>query len=568
MAISNILKFWYTYKNLSRIRQIVNVFLKHGFGQFIEQVNLQRFIPLRKRIKYLARWDTVERHTIPERLRMAFGELGPSFIKLAQMLSSRPDLITPEYADEFKLLQDKVPPFDPARAREMIEAEFHRPVSDIFAEFETRPLAAASIAQVHRATLKTGEKVIVKVQRPDIHDIIETDIAILNAIARLMLKYIPESRFFDPQGIVHEFSRSVRRELDFVTEGRNAQRFGRNFEKSESILIPAVYPELLSPKVLVMERIEGIRIDNIAGIDAMGIDRHELARRGVDAYFKMIFEDGFFHADPHPGNLFVLADGRIGLMDFGIVGWLSPEVIDNIASAFLAVIHKDFDRLVDLYIDLGLVTEDIDIDAFKSEFKADMAYLMEPLYDLSISEINFPEYLEALTHLVIKHGLRVPSELFLVNRTILIMDNIGRQLDPQYNLMTAAEPYAARLMKERLSPERILARTREGVSEMADIFLDTPKQLNRLLRKTLRDEMRLKIDPIGMERLIMDLDRSSNRIAFSLIVAAIIVGSSMLVQSEFGGKIFGLPTVGAIGFLVAILLGLRLLLSIIRSGRL
>jgi ubiquinone biosynthesis protein len=568
MAISGLLRFWHTYKNLNRIRQVVNVLLKHGFGQFIEQTNLQRFIPLRKRIKYFTRLEEVERHTIPQRLRMAFGELGPSFIKLAQMLSTRPDLVTEEYANEFKKLQDRVPPFSSEKAVRMIESEFKVSLADIFSDFDTVPVAAASIAQVHNAVLNTGEKVIVKVQRPDIREVIETDIVILSAIARLMLKYIPESKYFDPQGIVNEFAKTVKRELDFIMESKNAQRFRRNFEGHPDIYIPAVYTDFLSARVIVMEKIEGVKIDDIKGIDDLGIDRRGLAKKGVDAYFKMIFEDGFFHADPHPGNIFIMNDGRIGFMDFGIVGWLSPEMIENIARAFLAVINKDFDRLIDIYIDLGLVEDQVDLDAFRREFRADLVYMMEPLYDLTISEINFPEYLEAITHLVIKHGLRVPTDLLLMNRTILIVDNIGRRLDPKFNLISAAEPYAAKLVKKRMSPESILGKTKNNITELGELFLDTPKQINRLLRKTLRDEISFKIDPVGMEKLIKDIDRSSNRIAFSLIVASIIMGSSMLIQSNIGGKIFGLPAVGAIGFLVAFLLGMRLLISIIRSGRL
>jgi ubiquinone biosynthesis protein len=263
--------------------QIVNVFFKHGFGQIIEQLNLLRFIPLRKRLKIFVRLEEAERHTIAERLRMAFSELGPSFIKLAQILSSRPDLITVEYANEFKKLQDKVPPFSSDKARQIIESEFNISLKDVFSEFETVPAAAASIAQVHNAVLKSGDKVIIKVQRPDIRAIIETDIAVLGGIARAMLKYIPESKLFDPEGIVNEFARIVKRELDFISEAKNAQRFKRNLEDNEHIHIPAVYPDYLSPKVIIMERIEGVRIDDIEGIESIGADRREIARRGVDA---------------------------------------------------------------------------------------------------------------------------------------------------------------------------------------------------------------------------------------------------------------------------------------------
>jgi ubiquinone biosynthesis protein len=383
-----------------------------------------------------------------------------------------------------------------------------------------------------------------------------------------MLKYIPESRFFDPVGIVDEFARSVRRELDFIAEAKNAQRFKRNFEGSEDVCIPAVFPDVLSHRVLVMERLEGIRIDDIDAMDERGMDRKEITRKGVDAYFRMIFEHGFFHADPHPGNIFVLQDGRIGIMDFGIVGWLTQEMVDDIAAAFLAIMKKDFDRLIEIYIDLGLITDKVNTEAFRKEFKADLVYLLEPLYDMTISEINFPEYLEALTHLIIKHGLTVPSDLMLMNKTILIVDSIGRLLDPDFNLVAAAEPYASELVRRRMSPRRVLDKSVANIEEIGDLIIDTPRQINRLLKKSLRDEMSFKIDPVGMDRLIRDIDRSSNRIAFSLVVASIIIGSSMLIQSDIGGRIFGLPTVGAIGFLVAFLLGLRLLISILRSGRL
>jgi ubiquinone biosynthesis protein len=568
MLSSGLLRFYQTYRNLGRIRQTVNILLKHGFGQFVEQINLHRFIPLRKRLRVFGQWPAIEKHTIPERLRMAFSELGPSFIKLAQLLSSRPDLITPAYANEFKKLQDKVPPFSVDIAKRTIESELNIRLEDVFSDFDDTPVAAASIAQVHNATLKDGAKVIVKIQRPDIRETLETDISILNTIARLMVKYIPESKFFNPEGIVDEFSKTIRKELDFIVESKNAQRFKRNFAEYKGVCIPTVYPDLTTEKVLVMERFEGMRIDDIEGIEALGVDRAELAKRGVDIYFKMIFEDGFFHADPHPGNIFVLPDGRIALMDFGIVGWVTPDTMEKIANAFLAIIKKDFDLLVNQYVELGLVSDRVDIETFKREFKADLIDILQPLYDLTISEVNFAQHLETLTHLAIKHGLTIPSDLLLMNKTMLILDNIGRQLDPDFNFMSIAEPYATRLVRKRLSPYRLLEKARDNLVELSELAQTTPRQLNVFLRKALKEELSFKVNPIGMERLIRDIDRSSNRLAFSVIVAAIIIGSTMLIQSGPEGEALGLPTVGIIGFLVAFVLGLWLLISIIKSGRL
>lgn len=567
MPISGIFRFYQTYRNIGRIRQIVNVLLRHGFGQFVEQINLHRFIPLRKRIKVFGQWPAIEKHTIPERLRMAFAELGPSFIKLAQLLSSRPDLITPAYADEFKKLQDRVPPFPSDVARRTIETELNIQLEDVFSEFEDTPIAAASIAQVHKAKLKSGERVIVKIQRPDIKELIETDISILNSIARLMVKYIPESRFFNPEGIVDEFSRTIRKELDFILEAKNAQRFKRNFSGYKGICIPNIYTNLTTEKVIVMERFEGVRIDDIEGIDELGINRAELARRGVDIYFKMIFDDGFFHADPHPGNIFVLPDGRIALMDFGIVGWVTEDIMERMANAFMAIIKRDFDLLINQYIELGIVSEAIDIDKFRREFRAELIDVLQPLYDLTISEINLAEYLETLTHLAIKHGLTIPSELLLMNKTMLILDNIGRRLDPDFNFMSIAEPYASRLARRRMSPLRLIEEAKENLMEIKELAQTTPRQLNIFLRKALREELSFKVNPIGMDRLIRDIDRSSNRLAFSVIVAAIIIGSTMLIQSGPEGEALGLPTVGVIGFLIAFILGMWLLVSIIKSGR-
>ena len=566
MAVTGILNFLRTFRNIGRVRQVVNVFLKHGFGRVIEQLNLHRFIPLRKRFKAFGYWPDSEKHTKPQRLRIAFSELGPSFIKLAQLLSSRPDLITPSYADEFKKLQDDVPSFPAEEAKRIIESELDTPLNDLFSGFDEIPVAAASIAQVHNAVLKSGEKVIVKIQRPRIREIIDTDIAILSFIARLMVKYIPESNMFNPTGIVEEFSKNVKKELDFVSEARNAQRFKKNFAEVGDICIPVVYPELVSEKVIVMERLAGVRIDDIRGIDALGLDRARLAKIGVDAYFKMIFEDGFFHADPHPGNIFVMQDGKLGIMDFGIV-WLTPEIMENMASALLAVIKKDFDLLVSQYVELGLISEEVDTEAFKREFKADLADVIQPLYDLKISEVNFEDYLETLTHLAVKHGLKIPSDLLLMNKTMLILDNIGRQLDPDFNFMTAAEPYATSLVKRRMNPARLFEKVKENFSEISDLIQTTPKQLNVFLRKTLKGEISFKVHPVGMDRLIKDIDRSSNRLAFSVIVAAIIVGSSLLVQSGPAGMAFGLPIIGAIGFFIAFILGVWLLISILKSGR-
>lgn len=557
-----------TYKSARRLQQVINVFLKHGFGRIIDQIHLSRYIPFRKRLKTFGQWPSLKGPTVPERLRMAFEELGPSFIKLAQILSSRPDLITALYANEFKKLQDEVPPFPAEEAIRTVEEELRMPLSGIFRKFEVRPVAAASIAQVHYAQLLDGTDVIVKVQRPGIEEQIETDINILSSAARLLDRYVPESRFFNPKGIVEEFSKTIRKELDFVNESRNCMRFGKNFESSPDVCIPRVFPEYVSRRVLVMERIDGLRIDDIPRITAMGHDRQRLARIGVEAYFKMILEDGFLHADPHPGNMFVMPDGKLALVDFGIVAHVSPDLMETMGNTFLAFVRRDFDRLIDMYIELGYVPEDIDIEAFRKEFKAELIDILEPLYGLTLQEIDFARYLDTFTHLALRHRLTIPSDLLLINKSLLILESIGRELDPHFDFFSAFEPYAAKLTRKRYSPSKIFERVSRNALEFSDFVILFPKQMKQIIRKILKDDFHIKMTHIGLEKFITDMDRSSNRIAFGMIISAILISSAIMHGTGVGPKIFGMSVLGFLSFGLAFLLGIWLVISIIRSGRL
>ncbi|GAB4484327.1 MAG: AarF/ABC1/UbiB kinase family protein [Thermodesulfovibrionales bacterium] len=557
-----------TYKSAGRIRQIINVFLKYGFGKVIDQIHLSRFIPFRKRIRSFGQWPNVKVPTTAEKLRMAFSELGPSFVKLAQILSTRPDLITRQYADEFKKLQDRVPPFPTSDAIRIIEEELGFSLNEVFSEFAQEPIAAASIAQVYHGRLLDGSDVVVKVQRPHIREQLDTDINILAAIANLLEKYVPESAFFNPTGIVEEFSRTVRKEIDFLEEARSCNRFRKNFEGSPDIHIPRVFNEYTTDKLIVLEKIDGVRIDDISGIQKLGLDRVRLAKAGVNAYFKMILDDGFFHADPHAGNIFAMPDGRIGFMDFGMVGRVSPELRETLANTFLALIQRDFDSLIDQYIELGLVPDHLDFDLFRREFKSDIMDLLEPLYGMTIREINFADYMDAITHLAIKHKMKIPSDLLLVNKAMITLDNIGRELDPNFDFIANAEPYAARLAKERLRPGRIYEKARKNFIEVSDFVTIFPKQLKQIIGKILRDDIHVKMTHVGMDRFIRDMDKSSNRISFSMIIAAILLSSAIMHATGAGPVVLGFSLLGMSAFAFAFLLGIWLIISIIRSGRL
>jgi ubiquinone biosynthesis protein len=557
-----------TRKNVTRVRQIAYVLLKYGFGKLLDQIHLNRFIPFRARLRAFGQWPPLKSPTTPERLRQVFAELGPSFIKLAQILSTRPDLISKPFADEFKKLQDRVPPFPPEEAKRIIEEETGLPINDIFSRFDAVPVAAASIAQVHHGTLLDGSDVIIKVQRPGIKEQIETDINVLTLVAYLIERYISESAFFNPAGIVDEFARSVRKELDFTEEARNCIRFKRNFAGSQDVYIPGIFSDFTTGRILVMERINGVRIDDLAGITKLGLDRVRLAHIGVDAYFKQILEDGFFHADPHAGNIFAMPDGRIGFMDFGMVGRVTPELRETMAKTFLALIHKDFDKLIEQYIELGLVPEHVELDVFRREFKADLSDFLEPLYGLTLEELNFAEYMDTVTHLAVKHKLRIPADLLLVNKAMLILENLGRELDPNFNFIAAAEPYASKLIRERIRPGRLYEKTRKNIMEASDFLVLFPKQMKQIIRKILRDDIHLKMTHVGLDKFIRDMDRSSNRIAFSMIISAILLSSAIMHAMGVGPRIYGMSVLGFLAFGVAFLLGIWLIISIIRSGRL
>ena len=317
-----------------------------------------------------------------------------------------------------------------------------------------------------------------------------------------------------------------------------------------------------------MERIEGVRIDDIEEITRQGLDRKHLAKIGVDAYFKMVLEDGFFHADPHPGNIFAMPAGTIGFMDFGIVGRISSELRETLAGTFLALIHKDFDSLIDQYLELGLVPEHVDLDIFRKEFKSDLSDFLEPLYGLTIKEINFADYLDTVTHIAIKHKMKIPSDLLLVNKAMLFLENVGRELDPDFDFISAAEPYASKLLKEKLKPGRLYEKARKNILEVSDFAFLFPKQMKQIIQKTLRDDIGIKMTHIGMDKFIRDLDRSSNRIAFSMIISAILLSSAIMHATGAGPSVFGMSLLGITAFAMAFILGIWLIISIIRSGML
>jgi len=557
-------------RDIPRIGRIIAVASRHGFGHLVEQLDLQRFFSLGRRIVTFKKPSPLAHHiSAPERLRLMFEDLGPTFIKLGQVLACRPDMLPLEYSREFLKLTDSVAPFPFLEAKKIIEEDLKAPLGATFTSFDDVPVAAASIAQVHRATLHDGREVMVKVQRPHITRIIERDISIMRWLADLIETRVPEMAPYNVRGIVDEFSRTIKRELDFFIEASNAIQLRNNFQRSTVLYIPEVYTDFSSKRVLVMEKVEGIRIDEYERLDREGYDRRDLALKGGAAFFKMVLKDGLFHADPHPGNIFVLSDGRLGLVDFGIMGRVTEENMEYFAAIFLALASHDYDALVRQYVDLGFVPEEsVDIEKFQRELKEDLVELLEPYFVMQAKQIDFGAYADRVSHILLRHRLKLPANLYLMDKALITLEGILKQLDPAFNYVEAAKPYVTELVRRRRNPLRAVKSARKNMLEFADAFALLPRQIKATYRKFMRGEIRITLHHEELHRLIRDIDKSSNRLAFSVITAAIIVASSIIIHAGQGPMIFGLPIFGLIGYVIAALLGLWILIGILRSGQL
>ena len=556
-----LLKVQMTYKNIQRMRHIVAVLIKHGFYSVVERMNLHRILPLSKRLRKRAVEEA--ELSLPERIRLVFEELGPTFIKLGQLLSTRPDIFSEEYIEEFRKFQDKVPPFSFDKAIQQIESEFKRKVDELFLDIEKEPIAAASIAQVHRAVLLDGSEVVVKVQRPGIEKTIDTDISIMYTLANLLLKYFPELAILGPVAIVDEFSRTIRKEMNFTLEASNTMKFRNMFKDNPHVYIPDVYWEFTSNRVLTLERIKGIKIDNLEELKNEGIDPARIAHILGETFLRMVMVEGFFHGDFHAGNIFVLGPEEIALVDFGITGRITDELKESLATMFIGLATQDYDTLVDEYAKMGLLPDGIDLLEFKRYYRD----LMEPYFAKPFERTSLGELLMGYIRVSFRYGIRHPKELLLLNKCTIEIEGIGRVLDPKIDLLKEAQPYAREFIRERYRPGKILGGVVDDIKEVNALVKEAPSQLRQIMKKMVNDKFTIDFVHVGLENFISEIDRSSNRISFAVIIAAVIIGSSMIIQSGVGPMFMGYPIIGIMGFAFAGILGLSLAISILRSGR-
>jgi ubiquinone biosynthesis protein len=553
-----------TYRHLSRYRQILTILFKYGFGDLLEMLRIDQYIEVGLRMISKNRAARTERLSRPQRLRMAFEELGPTFIKLGQILSSRPDLIPVDYIDELSKLQDEVPPFAFSDVRKVTESELGASLEDLFASLEETPLASASIGQVHRAVLKDGEAVAVKVQRPGIRRVIEVDLEIMLHLAVLAERHLEELALHRPVKIVEEFARTLEKEIDFKIEATSMERIARQFLDVAYVYIPKVYRDFTTTRVLTAEYIEGIKISNIEALDAAGMDRKLITLRGAEVVLKQVFDHGFFHADPHPGNIFVLPNNVICLLDFGMTGIVDRQTREDFVDLVDNVVHRNETRTAQVLLKLTYWEQEPELRLFEREVADFMGrHLYKPLKDIELGKL-----LRELIELVTDFHLRIPPEIFLMMKALSSVESVGRMLDPDFDIFAQAAPFITRVKLERFKPQRVVDELVDLASKLFQFLQQFPKDLLDLADLLRRKKFSLQIEHRGLETMLATHDRISNRISFSIIIAALIVGSALIVISQTPPLVFGISLIGIFLFSAAAIMGIWLLIAILKKGKL
>lgn len=544
-------------RNIKRYRIIAGVFARHGFGSFLEAIHLESRISLPRR---LLRQKPPAHVSTAEHLRLALEELGPTFIKFGQILSTRPDLLPSDFITELSKLTDSVPPVGWEEIHTAMTYELGDKPENIFTSIDPIPLAAASLAQVHAATLIDGDEVVVKIQRPNIQTTIETDLEILSDLASLA-QFTPMGELYNPQEVIQEFAFTLHNELDYQREGRNADRFRANFTGEKYLHIPRIYWEYSTCRLLVMERIQGIAIGDIDALDDANYDRPRVALNAARIIIKEVLQDGYFHADPHAGNFLVLPGEVIGAMDFGMVGHLSNQDRRNLVRLYINAISMDANGIVEQLISMNIADDKVDCFALEHEINR----LLNKYYGLPLKDIRSREIIDDIMPLAFRFHLRLPAELWLLGKTMAMMEGVGLRLDPNFDFFTVSEPYVEQLKRQYWLPNRqwgeALIQQGLNIAELIDLI---PRSGKRLLKKAEQGDL-FEIRIKETDRILTVLDRLVMRLSLSILVAAFVVSLAILIPVTTGSTLA--QVLAVVGFLITIGLGVWLLISILRAKR-
>lgn len=547
MSITNLIS-WRKNFHLNRSRQIAGALLVHGWDFLRSSAggDSRKTSPAASR---------------PAHLRLALEELGTTFIKLGQILSTRADLLPPEYLAELSKLQDSTPPIPFEAIQQVLVAELGQPIEKAFAEFDPEPLAAASIGQAHAAVLWDGTEVVVKIRRPGVVEQVNEDLEILKELAATAGRHLEFADRYDLAGLVEEFSQTLRSELDYIREAHSAERFAANFANDPGIHVPRVFWEATTARVLTLERIRGIKINDLDGLDKQGTDRRWLANYATSVVLKMVCDDGFFHADPHPGNFFIEPTGVLGLIDFGMVGVLDKRTQELLADLLISINRVDADRLVDVFLDLGVTRKRID----RSLVRRDVERLLSTYWGLPLGELRVGALLNDVYTIMRRHQLHLPSNLALLLKTVIMIEGVGVNLDPDFHLTESLTPYTERLVLRRYSPFRWFHDLGRASIDLAKLGAEMPQHFRRIVSAAEDGNLQIGMRPEGFDPVINRLERIANRIVLGVIAAAFINGLAVLVSvykppgwERWAGVGF------AFGFVCALLLGVYLAWSILR----
>jgi ubiquinone biosynthesis protein len=549
-------------RKIGRLSEIAQVAVRHGFGYFFERHRLTDLLPWTARVEPQPPLTGSERG---RHLREMLDELGPTFVKFGQLLSTRPDVVPPDIVTELRGLQDDVRPFPFEQARQVIEEELGLTLEQAFLRFEQAPIAAASIGQVHRATLPNGDEVAVKVQRPNAPRQIESDLALLYQAARLIKERVRALDFIDAKELVDEFARFIRQELDYKLEARHADTFGRNFADSELVVVPKVYWEYSGARMLTLQYLDGVQLRDLDLETTSFDERRELAYRVTQTWMEMIFRHGFFHGDPHPANVLVLDGARIGLVDFGLVGKLTEEDMTRLTRLFIDAATENVDALPRRLGELGVRYP----KEREEEFATALRELYYRYYGASLADIDPIQVIREAFGLIYSMNLHLPTRFVLLDKAIATLGSVGIDLYPEFNVFEVARPYARELMVDRFSPARLAASAQRQGRELFGIARELPYQIHDVLQEVRDGQIEVGFVHKGLDEFMHKLDVAINRVVVALVVAGGLLGSSLIgILATEGPHIFGLHFLSAIGFLVSGVLGAWLLIGVLRSGRL
>ncbi len=557
-------------RGFRRLGTIARVLVKHGFGAVADRLSVR---PVSRRG---LGGSPTGGSPAPRRIRRVLEELGPSFIKLGQLMSARADIFPPEYIDEFKKLQDQVPPLAFAEIKALVEVELRQPLTALFADFPAESIAAASVAQVYAARLLDGTPVAVKVVRPGIAKKIHEDIRLMYILAARLEKNFELGRVLGAVNIVQEFERTIFNELDMLREAGHIEKFAANFQTVEDIVVPTVYWELTTPSVLVMSFVEGVKVDEVAAIRAAGIDPREIALIGLRSLSRQLMEFGFFHADPHPGNTIVMPDGRVGLVDFGIMGYLDEETMHQVAHVFLGYAERDYDLVMEALLASGVLpSEGVDL----ARFRRDLKDISEPFYGRSLQTISVRDVYDQVMQLVSKYQIHLPRNLLLLFKTLIQTEALGKTLGSDASILTVMKPYARQLLQRGYESRKILRNMGQELRSTGNYLKTAPKLIHDILKQTATGKQVVALRHTGFDQMNQKFERSVNRLVIGLIVSASTIAAALILNSDqtviqFQVRLLGYQSLsltavlGVVGYCIATVLGLWLIISIFRSGKL